>query len=155
MKYQKPFFVILSIAVVLTLNVWGNAHKMNLGTLKQEIAAANAEFIKAFSNGDAAALAELYTEKAQLLPPNSDFVRGKEAIQAFWQGAIDMGVKQAQLEIVEVEDHGDTAIEVSKFQMLDAEGQVLDYGKYVVIWKKIEGKWKLHCDIFNSSKPAK
>jgi ketosteroid isomerase-like protein len=30
---------------------------------------------------------------------------------------------------------------------------VLDYGKYVVIWKQDKREWKLHRDIFNSSRP--
>jgi hypothetical protein len=31
---------------------------------------------------------------------------------------------------------------------------VLDQGKYIVIWKREKGQWKLHRDIFNSSVPA-
>jgi hypothetical protein len=31
---------------------------------------------------------------------------------------------------------------------------VLDEGKYIVIWKQVEGQWKLHRDILNSSRPA-
>jgi uncharacterized protein (TIGR02246 family) len=108
----------------------------------------------AFNRGDAAGLAALYTENGQVLPPNSDFVTGKEAIQGFWQAVMDMGIKEAELEIVEAQDHGDTAIEVSTFALLGDEGQVLDKGKYIVIWKQEDGQWKLHRDIFNSSMPA-
>jgi ketosteroid isomerase-like protein len=31
------------------------------------------------------------------------------------------------------------------------DGAELDHGKYVVIWKKEAGGWKLHRDIWNSS----
>lgn len=37
--------------------------------------------------------------------------------QIFWQALVDMGIKEAKLEIVEVEGHGDTAIEVSTFTL--------------------------------------
>jgi ketosteroid isomerase-like protein len=124
------------------------------GELRDQIAAANEVFMQVFGRGDAAGLAALYTEDGQLLPPNAGFMTGKEAIQAFWQGAMDMGIKGAKLEIGEVEDHGETAIEVSKFTLSGEEGQVLDEGKYIVIWKRVGGQWKLHRDIFNSSKPA-
>ncbi len=70
---------------------------------------------------------------------------------SFWQAVIDMGVKEAVLEIIEVEGHGDTAIEVSKFKMKDTNGNELDHGKYIVIWKQEDGAWKLHYDIWNSS----
>lgn len=124
------------------------------GEIRDAIAAANETFMAAFNRGDAAGLAALYTENGQVLPPNSDFVTGKEAIQGFWQAVMDMGIKEAELEIVEAQDHGDTAIEVSTFALLGDEGQVLDKGKYIVIWKQEDGQWKLHRDIFNSSMPA-
>lgn len=121
--------------------------------VRDAIAAANANFVAAFNKGDAAGVAALYTENGQLLPPNSDFVIGKAAIQAFWQAVMDMGIKSAQLESVEVEGHGDTAIDVGKFTLRGEGGQVLDQGKYIVIWKQEDRAWKLHHDIFNSSMP--
>ena len=122
--------------------------------VRDAIAAANEDFMATFNQGDAAGLAALYTERGQLLPPNSDFLTGRRAIQAFWQGAMDMGIKSVKLEIVEVEGHGDTAIEVSKYTLQGLGGKPLDTGKYIVIWKQVDGQWKLHRDIFNSSMPA-
>jgi uncharacterized protein (TIGR02246 family) len=110
--------------------------------------------VAAFGGGNAARIAALYTEKAQLLPPNSDAVIGREAIQGFWQALLDMGLKEAELEVVEAEGHGDTAIEVGKYALNGEGGQQLDTGKYIVIWKREDGQWKLHRDIFNSSLPA-
>ncbi len=121
--------------------------------LRNAIEAANEKFMAAFSRSDAAGLAALYTENGQVLPPNGEFATGKQAIQAFWQAVMNMGIKEAELAIVEVEDHGDTAVEVSQFKLKDDEGQVLDKGKYIVIWKQEDGDWKLHRDIFNSSMP--
>ena len=111
-------------------------------------------FMAAFSRGDAAGLAALYTENGQVLPPNGDFVTGRQAVAVFWQAVMDMGIKEAQIQILEVEGHGDTAIEVSTFTLLGEGGQVLDKGKYIVLWKRERGQWKLHRDIFNSSMPA-
>jgi uncharacterized protein (TIGR02246 family) len=122
--------------------------------VRDAIATANENFMAAAKQGDAAALAALYTENGQVLPPNSDFVTGKEAIQAFWQAIRDTGIKAATLETVEVEGHGDTATEVGKYTLHGEEGQQLDKGKYIVIWKQEEGQWKLHRDIFNTSMPA-
>jgi len=30
---------------------------------------------------------------------------------------------------------------------------MLDKGKYIVIWKKVDGEWKYYRDIFNSDLP--
>jgi uncharacterized protein (TIGR02246 family) len=125
-----------------------------MSTVREAIRAADDQFVAAFNRGDAAGVAALYTEQGQLLPPNADFVIGREAIQAFWQGAMDMGIASAKIEILEVEEHGDTAIEVSTFALYAQGGQELDAGKFIVIWKRVGGEWKLHRDIFNSSKPA-
>ena len=120
----------------------------------EAITAGNHDFMVAVRKGDGAGLAALYTEDGKILPPNSDFVAGRQAIQGFWQAMLGMGIKGARLESVEVESHGDTAIEVGKYTLYGGEGQELDQGKYIVIWKHEHGQWKLHRDIFNSSNPA-
>ncbi len=131
---------------------------VNQGTsteVQAAIAAVNEHFMAAFNRWDAAGLADFYTENGQLLPTGSDFVTGKVAIQAFWQGAMDMGItKTLRLETVEAEGHGDTAIEIGKYTLSWEGGNVLDRGKYVVIWKQESGQWKLHRDIWNSSLSA-
>lgn len=115
------------------------------------IAAGHEKFMELFNGGDADGLADLYTENGQLLPTGSDFVTGKVAIQAFWQGAMDSGIKSIRLETVEAERHGDTAINIGKYTLSGEAGDVMDRGKYVVILKQEGGQWKLHRDIWNSS----
>jgi uncharacterized protein (TIGR02246 family) len=121
---------------------------------RREIESANARFMTAFKRGDATALASLYTSGAQLLPAHSDFVRSTAAIRAFWQNAMNMGLKSASLETVEVESHGDTAIEVGRYRLLGAGDALVDQGKYLVVWKNDNGTWKLHLDIWTTSQPA-
>lgn len=108
-------------------------------------------FETTFARGNAADIADFYTESGILLPAGADFVRGKQNIKEFWQMAIDMGIKNIKLEIVEVEQHDDTAIEMSKFTLSDADDQMIDQGKGIVIWKNKNNAWKLHRDIWNSS----
>jgi len=105
----------------------------------------------AFARGNTADIADFYSEYGVLLPAASDFVQGKDNIKEFWQTAIDMGIKNIQLEILEVEQHDDTAIEMSKFTLSDTDDQMIDQGKGIVIWKKENNVWKMHRDIWNSS----
>lgn len=122
--------------------------------IRTAIIACNQHFMDAFGRGDAAGLATLYTAGGQLLPPNSAVVAGRDAIRAFWQGAMDLGLKQATLDTVEVEGTSDTAVEVGTYTLRAAGGQVADTGKYVVVWKTEGGIWRLHRDIWNTSQPA-
>jgi uncharacterized protein (TIGR02246 family) len=118
------------------------------------IDAANGQFVALFTKGDAASLAALYTQDAQVLPPNSDVVSGRPAIQKFWQGVMDSGVKGAKLTTAELTPSGNAAYEVGRYELSGADGKTLDRGKYVVIWKRDGGQWKLHRDIWNTNAPA-
>ena len=122
--------------------------------LRSAIEAADRNFVDAFARGDADGLAKLYTADGQILPSNTDPITGHEGIQAFWQAAMDMGLKSATLETVEVEGHGDTAIEIGRYTLSAGDGQEVDRGKYLVVWKQDGGQWKLHRDIWNTSVPA-
>src|SRR5688572_33198362 len=56
------------------------------------------QFVEAFNKGDAAAVANMYTMDARVLPPNGEMVEGRANIQKFWQGAMSAGMKMVSLE---------------------------------------------------------
>ncbi len=118
------------------------------------IEAVDNAFMTMFGNGDAAGMAGLYTPDGQLLPPNSDFVTGQEAIQVFWQVILDMGLTGIRLETAELTDFGDTALEIGRYTLFAGDDNIADSGKYVVFWKNQDGEWKLHQDMWNTSAPA-
>lgn len=114
----------------------------------------NQRFIASVAAQNAPDLAALYTEDAQLFPPNSDVIEGADNITAFWQDAFDSGLGGASLDTIEVDNEGDTAIESGRYRMTTLDGQVADQGKYVVVWKRLDDHWYIHRDIWNTSKPA-
>ena len=85
--------------------------------IRAAIQTVNSSLVAALQRGDAAGMAALYTENAQLLPPNSDIMGGRAAIQAFWQAVIGMGVTGGSLESLEVEVCEDGAHEVGRYTM--------------------------------------
>ena len=118
---------------------------------RQEIEQRVREFEAAFNRRDAAALAAMYTEDATLLPPGSEMVSGRQAIQQFWQGAFDMGVSGGELRPQQIEARDDLAYEMSTatLRMGDAGTQAV---KYVVVWKRqTGGAWQLAVDIWNAN----
>jgi ketosteroid isomerase-like protein len=140
------------IALPLLLSV-GSATAQQ-SDIRVVIEEGNQQWSAAFSQGDSAAIAAMYTLNAQLFPMHSEIVSGMEAIQQFWQGVIASGVKGATLTTLEVDEQGDTAYEVGKYELRGEGNKVLDHGKYVVVWKREQGKWRLHRDIWNSNLPA-
>ncbi|MFN2509433.1 MAG: DUF4440 domain-containing protein [Chthoniobacterales bacterium] len=117
---------------------------------------ANQEFMASLAKGDAAALAAMYSKDAQLMPANAEVIRGRDGIQKYWQAAIDAGLKELKIETLEVHGGGgsDTVAEVGKFSALGAGEKIIDEGKFIVIWKREDGKWRLHRDMFSSNQPA-
>jgi uncharacterized protein (TIGR02246 family) len=128
---------------------------MTTGTVKDAIAMANEAFMEVFSHGDASRVADLYTAEGQVIPPHGDPISGHDGIQTFWQGAIDMGVKSVHLSTVELDEcGGETVVEIGTYELGDGEGNMVDHGKFLVVWKLDGGTWKLHRDIWNTSVPA-
>ena len=128
-----------------------------LGDIRKQIDAVNKSFVEAFNKGDLAAAMSVYTEDATLLPPNSEMIEGERAITAYWQGALDMGVKEAKLETVRVTPMGDkAACEIGKYVLIiqpKGSQAFTDKGKYMMVWKLVDGSWKWDSDAWNSSLP--
>ncbi|MBV2090977.1 MAG: nuclear transport factor 2 family protein [Candidatus Thiodiazotropha sp. (ex Ctena orbiculata)] len=108
-------------------------------------------FERSFKQGNMADLAAFYSDNAMLLPSGSDVIEGRQAIEAYWQHAIDMGIKSIRIDLMELEQHGDSATEVSHYTMFDGEESVVDQGKGIMIWKYDGSAWKMHRDIWTSN----
>lgn len=123
-------------------------------TIDANIVAANKVFMQAFANG-ATTMSDLYTTDAQLFPPNGSPINGNTVIGPFWKGAFEAGVKKAVLETTQTEAAGDRIIETGRYTLSGGDGKPMDSGKYIVVWKKEGGTWKLYRDIWNTSMAAK
>ena len=122
--------------------------------VRADIETVNREIGKAFSRGDAAAIAAFYTDDAVVMPPNSQMIKGRKAIEEFWKGAMGMGVRSIQLDTLDVQSGTDLAYEIGNATMIiQPQGgkAATDTVKYVVVWKRQpDGSWKLAADIWNS-----
>jgi ketosteroid isomerase-like protein len=125
----------------------------DLSNAKSIIEAENTKFIDAIKRGDSSAVASNYSQDAWILPPNSDVVKGNN-IPGFWGTFVRMGVKDLKLIIDDISGNEDQIAETGKYEIYGAENKLLDKGKYVVVWKPVNGSWKMYRDIFNTSMPA-
>jgi ketosteroid isomerase-like protein len=141
------------LSVVLLVAAACITRPANADTVRSDIDAANAQFSAAAAKGDGAGLAALYATDGQVLPAGSDPIEGSQAIQKFWQGALDSGIAGIGLTTVEIYGHGPTATEVGQYELRDKNGKVLDHGKYIVVWRHEGGKWKLLRDMFSTNVP--
>ncbi len=126
-----------------------------MDTMPAALMTAHQQMCISFESGDSAGIATLYAEAGQIMPAYSTAISGRAAIQAFWQGCIDMGICAMQRTALEVDCLNETVNEVGEYRFLGQHDCVLDVGKYVVIWKEQQGQWQIQRDIWTSNLPLR
>jgi len=126
------------------------------------IAAAVDSFIAAHNAAIAArdtdGVVALYTDDASVLPAGGPRVDGAEAIRGLWRSSLSlpgMGMTLASHRKI-VSERGDMVADVGTydFHMLGSRGDTLrDVGKYVTVMQKVDGRWKMVVDTWNSDPP--
>lgn len=121
---------------------------------KAMIAKTSADVNRAFNETKdyKAYVRDYYAEDAMILYPNSEAIKGREAITAALSGfGADLNVTPT---VLEVNGYNDLAYVYGTVKMETNAGKEIDHGKYIEIWKKQkDGKWQVSRDIFNSSIP--
>ena len=120
---------------------------------KARIEAVNAKWVELFNKGDFDGIAQLYTADAIALPPGSAIVRGRAAIGAMWKGLAQQ-VSNPKIATLEVKRLSPSAVrEVGTFSLVTKGPSPKELsGKYLVVWEKVRGDWRLAADIWNDGK---
>jgi len=108
-----------------------------------------------FGKRNFAALDDIYTSGARILPPGAPMISGPEAIKKFWSDLVQSAnATSARLVSLDVMPAGDGVVEIGKATLtVEPAGQSpaqLEV-KYVVYWRQEDGRWKWHVDIWNAN----
>ncbi|WP_298983742.1 SgcJ/EcaC family oxidoreductase [uncultured Roseibium sp.] len=105
-------------------------------------------YIAAYNAKDAEAISAYYTEKAALLPPRSRALVGRPSIAAHFAKAFNNGLSDLEYNILEIDQTGpDTAVEVAETKV--KLGAKTISGRSMHVWKKVEGVWFIHRDMYH------
>src|SRR5918996_607105 len=133
---------------------------IDAATVTEAIAAKDRVFAEAMVAGDIETVMSVYADDAILLAPNHPRVEGAAAIRETFTGWIEEGGTPATMTItsddVTVTAAGDYAHAVGTWTMTGTApdgSEWSDQGNVVVVWKNIEGDWKVVTDIWNSENP--
>ena len=138
---------LVALALALPLPAFAQA---GAGDLRAQIGKMDQTWQKAYNAGDAAALAALYTPDAKVMAPGAEPASGTKAIQALFAADLGRGTKIA-LTQGDVVGFGDFALETGGWVATAADGKHLDHGRFMTLYKKVDGGWKIYRDISSSS----
>lgn len=121
----------------------------------EELGKMNRDFAAALLARDGKAAAALYAEDAMLIPPGEPVVKGRAAIEAYWQGAIDnAGIEGVTVETIEAKSSGSLGYEVGRFSMTvtGPDGAlVTERGRYTeLLRREADGTWRSTLGIWNA-----
>ncbi len=110
-------------------------------------------FSKAYMDGDINTLVHMYTEDGKIFPNNRKIMAGKADLLSYW--TIPDGVKILHHKVTpsEINIENDTAYDYGYYEgktLTKDKKEVSWQGKYIIVWKKIDGDWKIYLDIWNN-----
>ena len=109
------------------------------------------EWAQRFADRDFDWIAALQAQNAVLLEPGVDITHGREAIRGAWE-ALATNIPGTSWEPVmaKVSSSGDMAYVYGTASAVDADGNATPM-KYLEVWVKIDGEWKVAADVFNAN----
>ncbi len=117
-----------------------------------ELKAMEGVWQSAYDANDAAVISAVYSDNGALLPPNSESVNGQAALENYFRDFQATGMR-IEIRDTEAYMHGDVGYTLGAYTITSADGAAIDKGKYIAIWRFIDGTWRMHRDIFNTNLP--
>jgi len=150
MKFPAACLTALLIATVAE-----DADKPPTDPALDKLAAA---FAEAFNAKDAARVASFYADDAIVMPPDQTMIRGHRNVEAYYVRGFRQDVSNFRLAPMESVIAGSHAFEAGTSTLTERKGVsplgepalVTTGGKYVVIYRRVNGQWKIAYDIFNN-----
>ena len=126
----------------------------NLTTAKAEIEAADKNFMALFAARDSVGLANSYTIDAKFMSAGAPAIVGRANIQTDMSHIIKSGITGIDIRTEDVFGTEDLIAEEGELTLFVGTKSVA-VEKYIVLWKKEDGSWKMFRDIYNSNLPGK
>jgi ketosteroid isomerase-like protein len=144
------FFVVLTF-IFFSQFLAAQTYSGNQNDIDQILANIKA-FSNAYMNLDYEAIANSYTEDGIILPPGGDIITGRAAIKKRWTLPEGVKIPLHKITPTEITIIGDIAHDIGYYEgrTLKKDGTEVSWkGKYLIIWKKINGDWKIYADAWN------
>lgn len=115
------------------------AIEVDMTTLEKEIESRLREYENQLKNGDSIALGNMYTENAEIIPS----VVGRENITKVFGSMIRGGTTGASFKTTNLWGNEQLLVEDGTGTWYHTDGTSVDSGRYLLVWQKDDGKWKI------------
>ncbi len=142
---------ILLSMLMLTLITQLSAQDKEVGAIKEQVR----KFSEFLMNNQRSEVVKMYTADAKIFPNNTDILEGTE-LSNYWNPPGERSWKTTYHKVtpVEIKVIGNEAYDYGYYEGTSSNGNEESNwkGKYVIVWKKVRGEWKIYLDIWNSIK---
>jgi ketosteroid isomerase-like protein len=125
----------------------------DLAAMRKVVVENNARFTRAHVTGDQALIDAMFTEDAKSLPPESEPVIGRAAISKLTADYIAFGVVEFSEETTDFYGNEELLIDQGNYVMVYGKDKTTEIGKYLNVWKKEGGTWKIYSNVWNTNAP--
>lgn len=135
-------------------NTKASTAPFDLAGARKVIEENNARFTKAHVIGDGKLIDSMFTKDAKSLPPESEPVVGVAAISKLTAQYLAGGVSEFTEVTTDFYGNENLLIDQGDYVMVYGKEKTREKGKYVNVWKKEDGVWKIYTNIWNTNSPA-
>lgn len=115
------------------------SEQADLSTLEKEIESRLREYENHLQNGDSIALGNMYTEDAEIIPSTV----GRENITRVFGRMIKDSITGSSFRTTKIWGNNQLIVEDGTGTWSHTNGTVVGSGRYLLVWKKNDGKWKI------------
>jgi uncharacterized protein (TIGR02246 family) len=159
---RRILLPVLFLLVVAALGGCGAPEKAKpaeTGPITRAVDSLVSSYDRAVAARDTGAVVDLYTDDVRFLPPGALRVEGKEGLRSAMVSVLSTPGLQLTTRSDEklVSENGDMVVDLGSYdwESKTPSGKpVHDVGKYVRVYKKVNGEWKVLVETYNSDGPA-
>ena len=149
---------LLALVTVMTTSC-AAAPQVDVEAEAAAVRARSEAVVRAEAAMNAEEAAAFWAEDAIAQPAGSPQLQGRAAILDLYREFFGSGMLKefsGTTSGIEVAESGDLAYEygVNRMVLAGPDGDLLDTGKYLAVWKKIDGEWYIAALSFTSDTPA-
>ena len=115
------------------------SNQVDLSILEKEIESRLREFENHLRNGDSVALGEMYLENAEIIPSTV----GRDNIIKGFGSMIRDSITGSSFKTTKLWGNDQLLVEDGTGTWFHANGMVVGRGRYLLVWQKDDGEWKI------------